>query len=269
MQGLFTSVAEVPAAEATTSTASKKRGKSSVRDGIDWEAISKRVATRDPKQCMSKWYTQLRPNMTDTSEWDRGDDMRLLRALWGARPDFVRRPQRACRARCHTSGCLGVRLLCHFCKARLVRANQLTQRCRRIAHLSAHACIATCMKHACDCDLPADLVHGGTAVQAFNVKWAQLVPGRGSEVAQRRWHLMRTMIPANRDLEMHQQARPNHCSGKKCLAVGATLLICLSSTVHMPQRWRRSNARKGAPAATGRAQLNMPAGAVPGRVQGA
>lgn len=42
-------------------------------------------------------------------------------------------------------------------------------------------------------------------MQAFSVKWGTLVPGRSETVEQRRWHLMRSTIPYNRDLEMHQQ----------------------------------------------------------------
>ena len=87
-QGLFTDVAEVAAAEAAVPVSKGKRV--AVRDGVDWEVISKAVATRDSKQCMSKWYTQLRPNMTDTSEWSRGDDVKLLKALWAAKADYVR-----------------------------------------------------------------------------------------------------------------------------------------------------------------------------------
>jgi hypothetical protein len=81
LQGLFTDIAEgCPA----------KRKRHHLRDSIDWEVISKKVKTRDPKQCMSKWYMQLRPSMTDTSEWARGDDMTLLTALWHAKPLYVR-----------------------------------------------------------------------------------------------------------------------------------------------------------------------------------
>jgi hypothetical protein len=42
-------------------------------------------------------------------------------------------------------------------------------------------------------------------MQTFNVKWGSLVPGRSETAEQRRWHLMRSTIPKNRDLEMHQQ----------------------------------------------------------------
>lgn len=90
-QGLFTDVAEVAVAEAAVPAGKGKRV--AMRDGVDWEVISKAVATRDSKQCMSKWYTQLRPNMTDTSEWSRGDDVKLLKALWAVKADYVRTTQ--------------------------------------------------------------------------------------------------------------------------------------------------------------------------------
>lgn len=86
MQGLFHDIVEAPAADA----AAGARKRQHVRDGVDWEAISRVVATRDPKQCMAKWYAQLRPSMTDTGEWARGDDVKMLVALWRAKPAYVR-----------------------------------------------------------------------------------------------------------------------------------------------------------------------------------
>ena len=89
--------AAAPADDATAeapdggSAARKPRKRATTRDAIDWDAISQRMGgTRDPKQCFNKWYNKLAPNMTDTSEWGRGEDMVLLKALWAAKPGYVR-----------------------------------------------------------------------------------------------------------------------------------------------------------------------------------
>lgn len=57
-----------------------------VLDDIDWELISSRVGTRSGPQCMEKWYDQLSPSMVSRGEWGRGDDRRMLKALWSLRP---------------------------------------------------------------------------------------------------------------------------------------------------------------------------------------
>lgn len=59
-----------------------------VLDDINWEVISKKVETRTPKQCMEKWYDQMRPSMIESGEWGAGDDRRMLRALWSLQADF-------------------------------------------------------------------------------------------------------------------------------------------------------------------------------------
>jgi hypothetical protein len=82
----------LPSTEASKQGASDKQPKKrrvALRDGIDWEAVSRKLEMRDPKQCMSKWYKQLRPDMTVTNEWAIGDDAALLMALWRAKPEYV------------------------------------------------------------------------------------------------------------------------------------------------------------------------------------
>jgi hypothetical protein len=59
-----------------------------LKDGIDWEAISARVVTRNSKQCMSKWYEQLRPSMRETGEWSAGQDTQLAEASGLCVPSF-------------------------------------------------------------------------------------------------------------------------------------------------------------------------------------
>jgi hypothetical protein len=93
VQDLFKDVVEVPNADlpAPVSASEPRKKQPALRDGIDWEAISKKLGTRDPKQCMAKWYRQLRPTMLDTNEWSHGDDLKLLKALWHAKPEYVRK----------------------------------------------------------------------------------------------------------------------------------------------------------------------------------
>jgi hypothetical protein len=57
-----------------------------VLDDIDWELISSRVGTRSGPQCLEKWYDQLSPSMVSRGEWGKGDDRRMLKALWSIRP---------------------------------------------------------------------------------------------------------------------------------------------------------------------------------------
>jgi hypothetical protein len=58
-----------------------------VLDDIDWELISSRVGTRSGPQCLEKWYDQLSPSMVSRGEWGKGDDRRMLKALWSIRPN--------------------------------------------------------------------------------------------------------------------------------------------------------------------------------------
>ncbi|KAK9840762.1 hypothetical protein WJX81_003109 [Elliptochloris bilobata] len=52
-----------------------------VLDDINWAAVSERLGTRSPLQCMGKWYSKLSPSMVARGDWGSGDDRRLLRAL--------------------------------------------------------------------------------------------------------------------------------------------------------------------------------------------
>ena len=44
-------------------------------------------------------------------------------------------------------------------------------------------------------------------MQAYQVDWGSLVPGRAKAVTVKRWHLMRSIIPGNRHLELWQHVR--------------------------------------------------------------
>ncbi|GAX76397.1 hypothetical protein CEUSTIGMA_g3842.t1 [Chlamydomonas eustigma] len=63
-------------------TKKKRRDCRLILDGIDWQVVSEVVETRDPVQCRKKWYSQLSPSMVSRGDWGRGDDKRMLTALW-------------------------------------------------------------------------------------------------------------------------------------------------------------------------------------------
>ncbi len=51
-------------------------------DRVGWGAVSSRVGTRSPLQCMAKWYEQLAPTLASRGEWGgKDDDAALLRAV--------------------------------------------------------------------------------------------------------------------------------------------------------------------------------------------
>lgn len=65
-----------------------------LRDGLNWDAIAAAHGSRNSVQCYEKWYTDLCG--ADAAEehevWGIEQDSRLLRALWQAKPHFVRSP---------------------------------------------------------------------------------------------------------------------------------------------------------------------------------
>lgn len=51
-------------------------------DDIDWNYISAQVRTRSTVQCIDKWYNRLAPTLESRGDWGKGDDKRLLKALY-------------------------------------------------------------------------------------------------------------------------------------------------------------------------------------------
>eukprot|EP00884_Botryococcus_braunii_P003467 jgi/Botrbrau1/13120/Bobra.0187s0077.1 len=51
-------------------------------DGIDWEFVADVMETRNEVQCRKKWYLQLSESMVERGLWGRGDDRRMLKALY-------------------------------------------------------------------------------------------------------------------------------------------------------------------------------------------
>lgn len=53
-----------------------------ILDDINWQAVVAYVRTRSRIQCVTKWYLRLGPTMIERGEWAKGDDKKLLQALW-------------------------------------------------------------------------------------------------------------------------------------------------------------------------------------------
>ena len=51
-------------------------------DGVNWGEVAKSVPLRTPKQCMNRYNNHLRPTMKERGEWARGEDSKLLEALY-------------------------------------------------------------------------------------------------------------------------------------------------------------------------------------------
>ena len=51
-------------------------------DGVNWGEVAKSVPMRTPKQCMNRYNVHLRPTMREKGEWARGEDSKLLEALY-------------------------------------------------------------------------------------------------------------------------------------------------------------------------------------------
>jgi hypothetical protein len=66
-----------------------------------------------------------------------------------------------------------------------------------------------------------------SAVQEYEVRWGDLVEGRSEATAKRRWHLLRCLVPQNRDYEMPQAVR-----NSSLLALFPFALFCLELTAH-------------------------------------
>ena len=206
---------EAPAADA----AAGARKSQHVRDGIDREVISRVVVTRDPKQCMAKWYGQLRPNMTDTGEWARGDDLKLLTALWRAKPAYVR--SSGWHAVCggvlgaaHANLLLRAWLWPLKTSANLRRSRSgLAQGCAAAASAQAAQPAAQAQRRSgpqhTQRKVTSPRCRAGVRrrVQEFDVKWGELVEGRAEAVARRRWHLMRAYVSDVRNRELPQMVR--------------------------------------------------------------
>jgi len=55
-----------------------------ILDDINWQAVVAHVRTRSRIQCITKWYLRLGPTMIERGEWAKGDDKKLLKALWNS-----------------------------------------------------------------------------------------------------------------------------------------------------------------------------------------
>lgn len=64
--------------------AGDKQYRRPILDDVNWDVIAKQHGTRSSRQCREKWYQALAPNMTEAGVWAKGDDKRLVRAMWAA-----------------------------------------------------------------------------------------------------------------------------------------------------------------------------------------